>query len=180
MKQTSVLLMIRVILVAFLLGNLGCQPKIIPHSNAEKRSLITAMYQQYAREFPQVTAITVEQLRSLQQQGQDIVLVDVRSPEERAVSMIPTAITQAEFEQNLAHYINSKAIVVAYCTIGYRSGKYVDQLRKQGINILNLEGSLLAWSHIQGELTNTTGSTDKIHVFGRQWQLTADSYQPVW
>ena len=180
MQQKSVLVTIRVILIAILLGNLGCQPQIISQSEVDKRSQITAMYQKYARNFTQVTGISVEELQNLQQQKQNIILVDVRSPEERSVSMIPGAITQAEFEQNLAQYTQNQAIIVAYCTIGYRSGKYAERLRKKGINILNLEGSLLAWSHIRGKLINATGSTNKIHVFGRKWQLTADSYQPVW
>lgn len=180
MQRKSVLVKIRVILIAILLGNLACQPKIISLSEVDKRSQIAAIYQKYARDFPQVTGISVTELQKLQQQQQNIVLVDVRSPEEIAVSMIPGAISQAEFEQNLAQYTQNQAVVVAYCTIGYRSGKYAEQLRKKGINILNLEGSLLAWSHIHGKLINATGSSNKIYVFGHKRQLIADSYQPVW
>lgn len=122
--------------------------------------------------------ITVKELKHLQQQSKNIVLVDVRSPEERAVSMIPGAISTEEFERNLEQYKN--ATVIAYCTIGYRSGKYANQWREQGVKIFNLEGSLLAWSHIQGELIDAIGITKKVHVFGRQWQLTAEDYQAVW
>ncbi len=147
-------------------------------SDEWKQDRIMAMYRQYATEFPQVEEITVSELQQLQQQGQELILVDVRSPEERAVSFIPGAITTEEFERDLQQYQDST--VIAYCTIGYRSGKYAQKIQQQGVQVLNLEGSLLAWSHIQGRLINAMGVTNKVHVFGRQWQLTSEDYQPVW
>ena len=159
---------------------LGCQQNLLLESETDKQNAIATMYREFAREFSEVEGISVEQLQQLQQQEKNIVLVDVRTPKERGVSIIPGAITKEEFETNLEKYDNGKNIIVAYCTIGYRSGKYADGWRKQGINILNLEGSLLAWSHIKGKLVNDSGRTNRVHVFGRQWQLTADNYQPVW
>lgn len=155
----------------------GCQ-NVAVQPQEWKQDKITTLYQGYVREFPQVKGIEVQKLQQLQQQGKEVVLVDVRSPAEIAVSKIPGAITQQEFEANLEQYKNST--IVAYCTIGYRSGKYADLWRQQGIEIFNLEGSLLAWSHIKGKLVDAKGTTNKVHVFGRQWQLTADDYQPVW
>ena len=184
----------------------GCQ-QTNPLSEAEKLQKISTMYRNYALEFPQVKGITVEEFKQLQQQ-KNIVLIDVRSPEEREVSIIPSAISQAEFESDRDLYKNKSLIV--YCTIGYRSGKYAQKLRtaqervetlptrelvphplppfeggvaslqKQGLKVFNLEGGLLAWSHIDGELINNLGSTKQVHVFGKKWQLTADGYQPVW
>lgn len=60
------------------------------------------------------------------------------------------------------------------------SGKHAEHWRERGIEILNLEGSLLAWSHIKGKLVNKQGETNKVHVFNRRWQLTAGNYQSVW
>ena len=134
------------------------------------------MYARYSQEFPDVKSISIEQLQQLQQQ-EPVILVDVRSPEERSVSIIPGAISLTEFEQNLAQYRDRT--IVAYCTIGYRSGKYIQQLQQQDLNIFNLQGSLLAWSHAQGKLINESGETKKLHIFGRKWNLTADNYQPV-
>lgn len=170
---------IAMVLAGIAATGFGCQQNVAV-SEADKQKQIATMYREYAQEFPQVKSITVTKLQQLQQQNQKIVLVDVRSPQERSVSKIPGAIAPEEFESNLARYSNSETVVVAYCTIGYRSGKYAQKLRRQGINILNLEGSLLAWSHIQGELVDDKESTKKVHVFSRQWQLTANNYQPVW
>ena len=143
-----------------------------------KQQNIEQLYQQYAQEFPSVSGISVAQLQQLQQQGQKLTLVDVRSQHERAVSIIPGAITIEKFEHNLKQYQDTT--VVAYCTIGYRSGKYAQKMSQQGIKILNLEGSLLAWSHLKGKLISDRGVTQKIHVFSRRWQLTARDYEAVW
>jgi len=154
----------------------GCQTTEISDENKQAR--IETMYRQYAQEFPTVKQITAKQLQQLQRRGQKLVLVDVRTPEEIAVSYIPGAITVAEYENNLARY--QDATVIAYCTIGYRSGLYAEKLQQQGIEALNLAGSLLSWSHVGGRLTNGTKDTRKIHVFGRQWQLTSSAYESVW
>ena len=142
------------------------------------RARIVHLYESYVQEFPQVTGIKARELRHLLQQGEEIILVDVRSPIEMAVSMLPGAITKEEFEQNITQYQNK--MIVAYCTIGYRSGKYARTKQLQGIKVVNFEGSLLAWSHVQGKLVNSLGETHQVHVFNRQWQLTGDNYQSVW
>jgi rhodanese-related sulfurtransferase len=166
--------------VSIVLTSLSCQSNVAVQSEVEKRSHIISLYQQYAQEFPQVESITVKQLQQLQQQDQKLHLIDVRSPKEREVSIIPGAITQEELENNLEQYKHSKSLIIAYCTIGYRSGKYAEKLSKQGINILNLQGGLLAWSHIQGKLVARKITTKKVYVLGRQKQLTAIDYQPIW
>ena len=150
----------------------GCQKAAV--SNNIQRDRVITMYREYAKEWILVKGISVEEL----QQRQEFVLVDVRLPEEVAVSFIPGAITKEQFENNLDRY--QKTTIVVYCTIGYRSGKYAQQLRQQGIEVLNLEGSLLAWSHAGGKLINETGPTKQIHVFNRNWQLTAEGYEAVW
>ncbi len=166
------------LLVSFsLLLTIACSTPSITYSQEWKQQKIATMYSEYARKFPQVRGITVSNFKRLQQQDK-IVLVDVRSPQERAVSIIPGALSLEEFEQNLDRYKDD--LIVVYCTIGYRSGKYAQKLQQQGLNILNLEGSLLAWSHIGGKLVNSSGNTQKIHVFSDKWQLIAEDYQPVW
>lgn len=164
-------------ILVFSVTVLGCQNTEI-HSDAAKRQKIMAMYRNYAQEFPLIEGISVEELQRLQRQAKNIVIVDVRSPKEQAISQIPGAITVEEFESDLKQYAQNT--VIAYCTIGYRSGRYAEKWRQQGVKILNLEGSLLAWSHIQGKLIDANGMTNKVHVFGRQWQLTGQNYQPVW
>jgi len=130
-----------------------------------KQAKIAALYKYYAQKFPQVIGIEARDLKRSLQQGEEIVLVDVRAPIEMSVSIIPGAISMEEFEQNIKQYQNK--MIVAYCTIGYRSGKYARSKQSQDIKILNLKGSLLAWSHVQGKLVNSIGETQQVHVFNR-------------
>lgn len=157
---------------------IACQ-KLAIHSDLWKQQQIETMYADYAREFSEVESISVEELKTLRQQ-EPVVLVDVRSPEERAVSTIPGSISVTEFEANLDRYSNSP--IVVYCTIGYRSGKYAAKLLQQkDLKIFNLKGSILSWSHKGGELIDQAGTkTKKIHVLGQKWQLTAKKYRAIW
>ena len=161
----------------FVLATHGCR-NVEVLDDRDRQVKIETMYRQYARKFPQVKGITAAELQRLQQQGKKLVLIDVRSPAEIAVSRIRGAVTAAEFESNLEQY--QDAVAIAYCTIGHRSGLYAQKLQQQGINVFNLEGSLLAWTHAEGELVNAEGTTNKVHVFGRQWRLTAKDYEPIW
>ncbi|MEL6440875.1 MAG: rhodanese-like domain-containing protein [Cyanobacteria bacterium J06621_8] len=171
-----------IIIIAVSLITLGCTSVAKQgsklSSETEKQDKIMAMYAKYARKFPKVEGITVKDLQQLQQQGQELILIDVRSPGERAVSYIPGAISTKEFESNLEQY--RQTTIIAYCTIGYRSGKYAQEMQQQGVKILNLEGSLLAWSHVQGQLINAQGATNQVHVFAPKWQLIAENYEAVW
>ena len=126
---------------------------------------------------PGVPELTADELRELRSQ-EEIVLVDVRTPEEQVVSMIPGAITASEFEGNRQSY--QGATVVAYCTIGGRSGRFAKGLVDAGVKAFNLRGAILAWTHAGGELVDTEGPTRRVHVHDRKFDLTADGYESVW
>ncbi len=106
------------------------------------------------------------------------VLVDVREKYETQISMIPGALTQQQFEQNIEKYRSSTVIV--YCTIGYRSGRYVNRLLKKNIEAYNLAGGVLAWAHA-GQLFSHNGQkSKKVHVYGEQWNLLPGGYEAVY
>ena len=108
---------------------------------------------------PGVPELTADELRKLQTQ-EKIVLVDVRTPDEQVVSMIPGAITASDFEDNRQSY--EGATVVTYCTIGGRSGKYAKGLVDAGVKAFNLRGAILAWTHAGGELIETEGPYSRL------------------
>lgn len=145
-------------------------------SDLQKQNKIEALYQKLARNFSEVPEITVEELQQLPKEA--VVLVDVRPLKERVVSTIPGAISTEEFEANLHSY--RQYPIVVYCTIGYRSGYYAQKMAQEDLDIYNLRGSLLAWSHIDGKLTNRFGDTKQIHVYSKKWQLAADGYEAMW
>ena len=149
-------------------------------NDVDKRTRIESMYEGYRDDFPGIAEVTPADIAEAYRKG-DVVIVDVREKNEQAVSMIPGALTKAEFEtQRAAGTLGDKPIVV-HCTIGYRSGVYVHELKEQGIDAKNLKGSLLLWSHEGLPLETPDGSpTKKIHVYGKQWDLLAEDYESVW
>ncbi len=146
-------------------------------SDQAKREKIESMYEKARRAFPDIQEVTAEELQNLLREG-DIVLVDVRTPEEQAVSMIPGAITARQFEDNIEDH--EGATVVSYCTIGGRSGRYTQELAARGVKALNFKGAILAWTLAGGARECAAGPTRKVHVHGRKFDLTAEGYEPVW
>ncbi len=146
-------------------------------TDPEKRRTIEELYARSKRHFPELPDVTAEELLALPDRD-GIVLVDVRTPREQQVSMIPGAVTAAEFEAAAAGH--EGATVVTYCTLGHRSGIYGRRLARAGWKVKNLKGSILSWTHAGGELRGPDGPTRRVHVGGPKWSLAAGSYEPVW
>lgn len=157
---------------------LANQPVEKSMSDDQKREKIASLYKKYTRKFPDVEGIKAADLLEDIEASRDLVLVDVRKPAEQEVSMIPGAITQKEFESSRESYAGKT--VVTYCTAGYRSGLYAQKLQKKGWDVLNLEGSLLSWTHVGGPLVDGEGPTRRIHVYSADWSLQAQGYEPTW
>jgi len=162
-----------------LLGVLACQLSSTEDLSMDQRQQrIGELIAKTQKTFPDVPNVDAGTLKE-RLANEDLVLVDVRTPDERAVSMLPGAITSDEFESRAAELEGSA--VVTYCTIGYRSSSYAQRLIREGWNASNLEGSVLAWTHEGGELVDKQGNpTQRVHVFGRRWNLTADGYEAIW
>ena len=142
-----------------------------------KQRQIQAMYQRSKRLFPEVAAVTPAELTELRKTHR-VVIVDVRTPEEQSVSMIAGAVTLQEFESSAEEYAG--ATVVAYCTIGHRSGLYAQRLQALGWTVFNLEGAILSWTHAGKELRDSDGETRRVHVSSPQCDLAAQGYASVW
>jgi sodium/bile acid cotransporter 7 len=142
-------------------------------TDREKRDRVYAMYAQYKQSFPKVQDITPPEAKNLMQ-TERIQFVDTRRPEERAVSMLPGAISQAEFLKAPQRYTD--ATVIVYCTISYRSGLFAEDLSAKGITVYNLAGGLLAWVLEGGTVENATGETRQIHVYGDEWNYPPKGY----
>jgi rhodanese-related sulfurtransferase len=149
----------------------------LPGDDPGKVARIGEMYAEYRREFegvPEVDAVTA--LGWLQEGS--VVFVDVRTERERAVSMLPGAVSAEQVEQDPQRYQGQ--VLVAYCTIGYRSGLWAEEQRERGLQVSNLAGSLLSWTHAGGPLLGPAGPTNEVHVYGATWNLVHSGYQAVW
>ena len=145
--------------------------------DATKRQEIDLKYQKSRKLFSEVPEITAEQLLRRCKE-EDLVIVDARSPQEQAVSMLPGAITVQQFEANRSGYEGHS--VVTYCTIGHRSGLLAQQLHAQGCDVSNLMGAILSWTHVGGVLVDANGPTKRVHVYSPKMNLIAEGYEPVW
>jgi rhodanese-related sulfurtransferase len=131
---------------------------------------------------PKVEQISAQQLYGLltstaspstANAGRDFVIVDVRSPEEIEVSIIPGAITKAEYEQNRNKYRGMT--VIPYCLVGARSTTYARQLIKQGEKVLNFKGSVLAWCKAKLPLVTQDGTpTNRVHTYSARYQVPSE------
>jgi len=129
-------------------------------------------------EAPVVTAAQIQSLQADPNKQNRFVIVDVRAKTETDVSIIPGALTQAEFERTIQQH-QSKAVLV-YCTVGYRSGIYAKKLKSKGWNAWNYKGSILDWCNNQLPVVTTDGkSTNQVHTYNSSYSLAA-GYQAVY
>jgi sodium/bile acid cotransporter 7 len=149
-----------------------------PAEDEKKREKIESMYRNYRkRSFAGVIDVDPRLAMALARRA-DVVFVDVRTPEEQEVSMIPGAVTQEGFLGNLEKH--KDRIIIGYCTISYRSGEFARDLGKKGITMYNLRGGLLGWVHAGGKVVDQEGETKRIHVYGRKWNLAPSAYEALW
>jgi rhodanese-related sulfurtransferase len=105
------------------------------------------------------------------------VLVDVRSDAEVNVSVIPGAITKAEYEKNEGQYVGQ--LVIPYCTVGGRSNAYAKQLVKKGVTVKNYKGSILEWVAAELPLVTLEGKpTNRVHTSSSRYRVP-DKYEQV-
>jgi rhodanese-related sulfurtransferase len=117
-------------------------------------------------------------------QDSNLILVDVRQPAEREVSMLPHALDTYQFADGYRHGIPPGSRIVLYCTIGYRSGKYAEQLAAMGVKAEVLEGGILMWSFVGGPLVARKSKTEweptkRIHVYDAEWNIVHPDYVAV-
>lgn len=149
-----------------------------PADDAGRIEALDRVYQRYDWTFPKVDEIDATTLQAQLAGDTPPVLIDVRPEEERRVSIIPGAISVEQYTANSQAYAGRK--VVTYCTVGIRSGFEANRLRRDGVDVLNFKGSILAWTHIDGPLVRPTGeSTRQVHVYGPKWNYAATDYESV-
>ncbi len=122
--------------------------------------------------FPAVIQLSTEELASLiQRDPNSLLVVDVRSPKEFAVSHLPNAIRaeSAEFIAKKAKEKGSRKVVL-YCSVGFRSSLIANQLQRKGLSdISNLEGSIFAWANEGRPLFCGNHKTSQVHPYGNRW-----------
>jgi rhodanese-related sulfurtransferase len=113
----------------------------------------------------QITIDLFKQIQASEAALASIVLVDARSEKETSVSVIPGAITKAQYEADAKKYAGRT--VVCYCLSGGRSGKFVKQLKAKDIPAVDLKGSIIGWCEARMPLATLDGKpTKRVNVYG--------------
>ena len=105
----------------------------------------------------EVGEMSPEKLKKLLDDGEEIIVLDVRETEQRAEGSIPSdefskesfyAITRGNLEWEVAKKIEEKdALIVTYCRKGGRGALASSVLRKMGYkNATTLKGGLKGWA----------------------------------
>ncbi len=140
-------------------------------------------------EFPEAPQLSITGLaKVLQRKTTAPLVIDVREPEEYAVSHLPGAIhAQGSELERLVRETGTKRPIVLYCSVGYRSSRETEKLRRKGYaNVSNLEGSIFEWANagkplVRGGPQSQT-PTDAVHPFDDDWGELLDaehrSYAP--
>lgn len=108
-------------------------------------------YQQIVMEALQsIPEVTPNDLQSRLQDGEQIVLIDVREPDEFARGKIPGAYTipRGVLEMQVDGRLPRESTVVLYCGGGGRSALAAKSLADMGFeNVVNLQGGWQAWTN---------------------------------
>ena len=125
--------------------------------------------------FPTVTHISTDTLQSWldeSPQRKDLLLLDVRDPEEYAVSHLQDAQPAPSKDEALKALQGapSDQRIVLYCSVGYRSSELAQFLMKKGYTeVYNLEGSIFAWANEERPAYRGKERVQVVHPYDRVW-----------
>lgn len=100
---------------------------------------------------PEVHALPPEELRGWLESGRSFELLDVRTPEERALSSIDTSVLLTAEEAARVEALPRETSLVFYCKAGGRSQQAAEYFAQKGFTeVHNLVGGIDAWLETNG------------------------------
>ena len=137
-------------------------------------------------EFPGVEQVSTEDLRLRLDGGRKSpIVLDVRTAEEFEVSHLPGAlrVDPAGDLPDFVRTLDRETPVVAYCSVGYRSSRLVERLKKEGFkDAKNLEGSIFEWANKGYPLERDGAPVQEVHPYDAEWgrllEPSLHAYQP--
>lgn len=137
------------------------------------------MEQKVQQQYPALPHLSVDAAKALLSSGQPVLLLDVREPQEYAVSHLPGAVrvapdASADVVLGLLSPLPRNSQVLMYCSVGARSSRLADRvgatlIRHGAAQVSNLRGGIFAWSGAGAPLQNAQGPTREVHGYNRAW-----------
>ena len=125
--------------------------------------------------FPTVARVSTDTLQSWldeSPQRKNLLLFDVREPEEYAVSHLQGARPAPSKDEALKALqgVPSDQRIVLYCSVGYRSSELAQFLMKKGYTeVYNLEGSIFAWANEGRPVYRGNERVKVVHPYDKIW-----------
>jgi rhodanese-related sulfurtransferase len=102
-----------------------------------------------------IKEVTAREVQELRARGTDLVILDVREPNEWNLGHLPgaTLLPRGVIEQNVEARVPRDKTVLTYCGGGGRSALAADTLQQMGYaKVLSLSGGFRAWAESGGEV----------------------------
>lgn len=151
-----------------------------PFAEAQAGGMAMETTQRMIRDkFPAVPQISTAELSNwFESQDKDTpILLDVREPEEYAVSHLAGARRASDLQSALALLGDTPKDrpIVVYCSVGYRSSRLAEELREKGYGrVQNLEGSIFVWANEGRPIYRDGEPVREVHPYNWIWgQLLA-------
>ncbi|MGZ0655613.1 rhodanese-like domain-containing protein [Coraliomargarita sp. W4R53] len=146
----------------------GCHNASTPEAELE------TMIQEVSTKFNEVPQVPTSELAEWLADPTHVapILLDVREPDEYAVSHLPGAIQVSPdaTAQQLIDQIDFTRPIMVYCSVGYRSSMLARRLIASGATeTMNLEGSIFKWANEGRPMLKESGATDKAHPYNRKF-----------
>jgi rhodanese-related sulfurtransferase len=164
------------VLSAMIAWSLMTIPKPWLLDPADPRVTLADVEREVAQRYPVPDLVPATLARMLA--GGDVVLFDVRTPEEYAAGHLPRAIrvepgTDAETFLELHRERLGDAPVVFYCAVGVRSSQMMMQTLERiaphvRSGVYNLRGGVFRWTS-DGHALVSGGAQGKAHPFDENW-----------
>src|SRR5690606_1501090 len=126
--------------------------------------------------------ITVNELKKVMKKG--VVILDTREADEYEISHIRHArhVGYIWFDMRHVYDIPKTDTVIVYCTIGNRSERVGEKLKRAGYqHVFNLFGGLYEWVNWRNPIYNRNDiQTTLIHGYNKEWQRWLENGSPVY
>ena len=120
-----------------------------------------------------IPLISVQELKKVETTKKPFLILDAREKTEYNTSHIKNAkyVGYDKFKMSSLKGVDKNTTIVIYCSVGYRSEKIGEKLKKAGYTkVLNLQGGIFDWVN-SGYLVydNNGNETSKVHAYDKFW-----------
>lgn len=120
-----------------------------------------------------IPLITVQELKKVESTKKPLLILDAREKVEYNASHIQNAkyVGYDKFKMSALKGVDKSTTVVIYCSVGYRSEKIGEKLKKAGYTkVMNLQGGIFDWVNNGYPVYDNSGDeTQKVHAYDKSW-----------